>query len=362
MLNAKQNSSEAEIISQAGIEKAITIATNMAGRGTDIKPTEESLRLGGLFVLGTNKAESRRIDNQLKGRSGRQGNPGESRFFISLDDSLISRFSNQPKLKKVFASFGDKPIKGKLIVKTLKRAQIKIEGFNFDSRKNVLQYDDVIRQQRDLIYAQRDIIISQDDLIFVINRMMSSVVKEAILEFDNFKQQDGTIDVSKVVDVLNRIWFSTSEEKLKLEEIAGKSNEEITDIIEKKILKVYTELRKISIENTDEEFLKYHERQILLNTFDKNWQLQIDQMTKLRSSSSLASYAQKNPYQVYVEKGSELFEGLLKRIAHNTIRAIMSNRLTIKMEKAVETEEQKEEKKPVKKKEIIIKKNVNNKK
>lgn len=207
VLNAKQNASEADIIAHAGNFKAVTIATNMAGRGTDIKPTKEAIEAGGLYVMGTNRSEARRIDNQLIGRSGRQGDVGESKFFLSLDDKLIMRFSNSTKLKESFKKFEDQPISGKSIIRAIKRAQIKIEGFNFDSRKHVLQYDDVIRQQRDLIYAQRDIIIGKDDLMFVIERMTKSVIKELVTlpSFSSFRKEDGSIIVERLVGILNQL-------------------------------------------------------------------------------------------------------------------------------------------------------------
>lgn len=332
VLNAKQNGTEAEIIAGAGNEKAVTIATNMAGRGTDIKPTPKSLELGGLYVLGTNKAESRRIDNQLKGRSGRQGDIGESRFYLSIEDNLMSRFSNFDKIKKMFGDMGDKPIKGKAIYKAFNRAQIKIEGFNFDTRKNVLQYDDVIRLQRDLIYKQRDMIISQEDLIVVIQRMMKSVVKEAIADFQNFKKQDGSLDVEKMSNVLNKVWFNLTKFKLKPETLTGKMPEEIIEVIAKDLLEAYDQLRDNITDGLSESGLHDVERSILLQTFDNNWQVHIDQMTKLRSSSSLVSYAQQNPYQVFVEKGTELFNDLLKRISHNTVKLLMNNRYAIVQE------------------------------
>ncbi len=325
VLNAKQNQQEAEIIAKAGQIKAITIATNMAGRGTDIKPSPEALKLGGLYVLGTNKAESRRIDNQLRGRSGRQGDVGESRFYISLDDKLIKRFSNQKKLKKSFASYKDKPITGRLIVKYLNRAQKKIEGFNFDTRKNILQYDDVVRQQRDLIYAQRDIIISQEDLLNVINRMMNSVVSD-LVSFPVFLRTDGTLDLEKIVNSMNEVWFSFINFNLQAKDLNGLTKEELISKITNDLIESYDFLRQHLIDNVGEENAHHIEREIILMTFDQNWQLHIDQMSKLRSSSSLAHYAQKNPYQVYVEKGSELFKDLLQRISHNAIRVLMQNK------------------------------------
>lgn len=180
VLNAKQDASEAEIISKAGQAGAVTIATNMAGRGTDIKPTKEAIENGGLYVLGTEKAESRRIDNQLKGRSGRQGDIGYTKFFLSLDDQLILRFSVQDKWKEIFKEYGSDPIPGESIRSAFLRAQKKIEGFNYDSRKSVLNFDDVIRQQRDLIYEQRDLILQRDDLGSIIHKMFQVAVKQIV--------------------------------------------------------------------------------------------------------------------------------------------------------------------------------------
>lgn len=335
VLNAKQNEQEAEIIANAGIEKAITIATNMAGRGTDIKPTPESIKVGGLYVLGTNKSESRRIDNQLKGRSGRQGDVGESRFYLSIEDKLISRFSNQAKLKKMFKNQGELEIKSKSINKAMKTAQIKIEGFNFDSRKNVLQYDDVIRQQRDLIYSQRDIVISQNDLQFIISKMISSVVKDIINDnsFKSVRNKDNSINEEKLSSVLNSVWFTINGAKLTPEMFIGKTEGEMTQIIDKELQEAYLELRNNTIENISEEEMHNLEREIVIVTFDENWQMHIDKMSKLKTSSSMASYAQKNPYQVYVEKGAEFFGELLKRISHNTVKLITLNEYGRKEEK-----------------------------
>ncbi|CAM9100656.1 preprotein translocase subunit SecA [Mycoplasma marinum] len=322
VLNAKQDGKEADIISQAGRVGAITIATNMAGRGTDIKLDDEARKAGGLYVLGTDRAESRRIDNQLRGRSGRQGDVGESKFFLSLDDSLISRFSAKEKLKKTFASFKEKPISSKSMDKALTRAQKKIEGFNYDARKNVLQYDDVIRQQRNVIYNQRDIIISHGDLFNVIERMFIKVVQEIVL-FPQFTNQDGSVNVDEMSLSLNNVWFSSVDFKLEPAILTNLSINEISEFITKKLIDSYKEIRERIIEEANEEELHRFERMIILETFDANWQLHIDHMDKLRSSSSMASYAQKNPFQVFTEKGNELFAELVKRISHNTTRALM---------------------------------------
>ncbi|TCG11154.1 preprotein translocase subunit SecA [Mycoplasma todarodis] len=325
VLNAKQDGKEAEIISKAGEIGAVTIATNMAGRGTDIKLDDASKEAGGLFVLGTDRAESRRIDNQLRGRAGRQGDVGRSKFFLSLDDSLISRFSAQEKLKKSFASFKDKPISSKSMDKALTRAQKKIEGFNYDSRKNVLQFDDVIRQQRNAIYNQRDIIISQEDLLNVIHRMFKKVVQEVVL-FPQFQNQDDTINHEELANSLNNVWFENVEFKLIPAIITNLSVEELVEYISKELVKAYDEIRENAFEVIGEESTHDYERDLILETFDANWQLHIDHMDKLRSSSSMSSYAQKNPFQVFTEKGSELFDELIKRISHNTTRALMHRR------------------------------------
>ncbi len=325
VLNARQDKSEAEIISRAGQKGAITIATNMAGRGTDIKLSKESLALGGLYVLGTDRAESRRIDNQLRGRSGRQGDPGVSKFFLSLDDSLISRFSAKEKLQKSFASFKDKPISTKSMQKALERAQKKIEGFNYDSRKNVLQYDDVFRQQRNIMYNQRDIIISQEDLLSVIERMFKAVSRE-IITFKQFLNNDETINYSELSQVLNNVWFNSVEFKLEEAILSNLSKKDLKNFLAKKLFESYKELRDSYIEEMGEEEVQNLERYLILETFDANWQLHIDQMEKLRTSSSMSSYAQKNPFQVFTEQGTLLFNELVKRISHNVVRTLMKRK------------------------------------
>ncbi|MCP4336340.1 MAG: preprotein translocase subunit SecA [Mycoplasma sp.] len=323
LLNAKQDGKEADIIAEAGKKGAVTIATNMAGRGTDIKIQKDVIALGGLYVLGTDKSESRRIDNQLRGRSGRQGDIGESRFFLSLDDQLISRFSSQEKLKKTFKIFGEKPISTKAIVKALNRAQKKIEGFNFDSRKNVLQFDDVIRQQRDAIYKQRDMVISQRSISNIIERILSSVVKD-IVDFPQFIDKNNDIDIENLSLSLNQVWFANVKFNLEPAILSSLSKYEIIELLDKKMKESYKDISRDAIEKIGEDGFINNEKEILLETLDANWQLHIDQMDKLRMSSSLSSYAQKNPFQVFTEKGLELFQELIKRISHNSVRALMN--------------------------------------
>ncbi len=174
----------------------------MAGRGTDIKPSPEALALGGLYVLGTDKAESRRIDNQLRGRSGRQGDPGVSKFFLSIDDQLMRRFSNYEEFKEQFKNDGDKEVTTKSLLYGFSEAQKKIEGFNYDTRKNVLHYDDVIRQQRDLFYAQRDLILINDDIEFVINRMIKSNAN-SIVNMPKFKDKGNIFKYHDFIEYIN---------------------------------------------------------------------------------------------------------------------------------------------------------------
>ncbi|MCC3161096.1 MAG: preprotein translocase subunit SecA [Mollicutes bacterium PWAP] len=324
VLNAKQNLSEAEIISQAGNFKAITIATNMAGRGTDIQLTEESKKVGGLYVIGTNRSESRRIDNQLIGRSGRQGDLGSSKFYLSIEDTLMTRFSGFPKLKEKFESFKDDPIPGKPISKFFKNAQIKIEGLNYNQRKDILSYDDVIRQQRDLIYSQRDIILNATDLMVVIERFFISVPKD-FLKMDVYKTDDGHLNNEKAAISLNQIWFQFIETKINISKAKKMDNSQMTIYITECLNNAYKEIREKIKEIVGEENLVNVERDIILSNFDQAWINHIDKMSKLRSKSSMASYAQRNPYQVYVEEGTKLFSKLLETISHYSVLLLMTN-------------------------------------
>ena len=329
VLNAKNDFSEAQIIAKAGKYKAITISTNMAGRGTDIKIEKRVLEDGkGLFVLATDKAEARRIDNQLRGRSGRQGEYGESQFFISLDDQLISRFSSQEKLKKNFESYGDEPIVSNSMSRALLRAQKKIENMNFDSRKQVLDYDDVLRQQRDVMYAQRDIIIGYADLLSVINKLFASVCND-VPTLKPLLNEDKTINYSSLVKILNDLWFATTSKKLYESNLTSLHHADLIDLLTKKMTETYTILREGVLEKMGEEFMHNYEREMIINTFDQNWQNHIDKMDKLRSSVTLSSYAQKNPIQIYIKKGHDQFKELTRQISHNIARILLTDRFGV---------------------------------
>ncbi|ENY69598.1 Preprotein translocase SecA subunit [Mycoplasmopsis bovigenitalium 51080] len=326
VLNAKQNASEAEIIANAGQVKSVTIATNMAGRGTDIKLSREAKELGGLYVIGTDRAESRRIDNQLRGRSGRQGDPGVSKFYVSLDDQLMRRFSNYEEFKEQFADKGDSEITSKSLVKGFVEAQKKIEGFNYDSRKSVLHYDDVIRQQRDLFYAQRDLILVHDDLGFIIERMLKNAVN-TIVHNPMFLNKTGTFIYEKLFSYLNDEFLGKGiRDKFELDEISKIHENDMQDFLNNELLNKYKKWRQIYNEKTAENMVQYCEKQIVLSVSDRYWQNHINVMDKLRSNVNLVQYSQKNPYQVYTEEGTKKFNQMLANIATDVCRAIFNDR------------------------------------
>lgn len=327
VLNAKQNASEAEIISRAGQVKAVTIATNMAGRGTDIKPSAEALALGGLYVLGTDKAESRRIDNQLRGRSGRQGDPGVSKFFLSIDDQLMRRFSNYEEFKEQFKKDGDKKVTTKSLLYGFQEAQKKIEGFNYDTRKNVLHYDDVIRQQRDLFYAQRDLILINDDVEFVINRMIKSTAN-MITNMPKFKDKGNIFKYHDFIEYINETILGKGiRTKLLYEDIKDLHDNDLLQYVSEFLIASYHKWRDKALDNTDLAYVRWYEKNIVLRIIDKYWQNHIDTMDKLRSHTNLVQYAQKNPYQVYTQEGSKKFDEMLSNIAYDTMTEIFKDRL-----------------------------------
>lgn len=323
VLNAKQNASEADIIANAGQVKSVTIATNMAGRGTDIKLSEEAINLGGLYVLGTDKAESRRIDNQLKGRSGRQGDIGYSKFFLSLDDQLITRFSSRDRWKEIFSDAGSEEIPDKSLKKIFDKAQKKIEGFNYDSRKSVLNYDDVIRQQRDLIYTQRDMILYNEDLKYIIERMIIKSIQN-VINFDFLWKNKDEIDYDALAKYINEQWLVILE-PVKVEDLIKYHDDQLATFISNHIIEKYMFFRDRIIEKTSLDNMTTQERHIILQAFDVKWQQHIDTMDKLRSSSNLVQYSQKNPYQIYTEKGSEKFNIMVDDIALLSMNGLLNN-------------------------------------
>lgn len=321
VLNAKQNAAEAEIIAKAGEVGAVTIATNMAGRGTDIKLAKEALELGGLYVLGTDKAEARRIDNQLKGRSGRQGDVGTSKFFLSLEDQLMKRFSSYESFQEAYRDAGDKEITNKNLNFGFNHAQKKIEGFNYDSRKSVLNYDDVIRQQRDLIYSQRDLILLTEDASFIVERMIKFSIK-SITNNEEYKLHNGSFDYQSLVNFLNKNIGEVIKYQFSLEEVKMIHEQDLPEYISKKIIELYQIWKENALINYDAEYINEQLRHIILRILDDKWQNHINIMDKLRSNTNLVQYAQKNPYQTYTEEGTRKFESMLENIAYDVMLAV----------------------------------------
>lgn len=323
VLNAKQNAAEAEIIKKAGILGAITIATNMAGRGTDIKLGEGVKEVGGLYVLGTDKSESRRIDNQLKGRSGRQGDVGESKFFLSIEDRLIQRFSLQDKWKEIFKQFGDNKITGSQIVKAFERAQKKIEGFNYDSRKSILNYDDVVRKQREMLYKQRDLVLEIDDLSHVVQRMIINTSKQ-ILYTKDVILDNGLIDYDFLTKYINDSFFINfgQEYKINKADLIKLPIDILPRFFEEKLLDIFNSKNKLINENGSSLLFQDFLRSQIINNIDIYWQDHINTMDKLKSSTNVMQYSQKNPYQIYTEEGSAKFNEMIDDIALGSVKSI----------------------------------------
>lgn len=312
ILNAKNHAREAEIIGRAGEKGSITLATNMAGRGTDIKLGEGVVEIGGLAVLGTERNEARRIDSQLRGRAGRQGDPGFSRFYVSIEDDLMLRFGGE-KLKKVFASLGEDFIKSKMLTRSITRAQQKIEGLNFDARKNLLDYDNVIAQHREATYHQRDNILFSEDLLDLIKSMHRTVSRDLLNIFNKTVGKEQFIDYEQLVKgIENRI---IKPDILQTYELKRMSYEEVIDLISNKTNDFYLEKR----EKLNPIIIKQIEHNVILQTFDQYWTNHIDSLSKLRAGIHLRGYAQLNPLQAYIEEASKLFNRMKINVAHQVI-------------------------------------------
>ncbi len=312
VLNAKNHAREADIIAKAGRPKSVTIATNMAGRGTDIKLTEESRALGGLAVLGSERHESRRIDNQLRGRSGRQGDPGYSRFYVSMKDSLMVRFGGD-RLEGLFSSLGEQQIESKMVTKSIGQAQRRVEGYNFDMRKQLLDYDDVLRKQREIMYEQRDYVLENDDVHAIVHDMFDRVIASIVNANVDESRHEVNVNYESIINGLNMLGLE-EENIVKEEDLKGKSKEEMQTYCGDVYFKIYDD----KIEEFREQFLPF-EKTIVLRTMDRNWIEHIDMMSKLREGIHLRSYAQNNPLQAYVSEGYEMFEEMMERIAREVV-------------------------------------------
>ena len=325
VLNAKNHAREAEIIAKAGRPKSVTIATNMAGRGTDIKLTDESRALGGLVVLGSERHESRRIDNQLRGRSGRQGDPGYSRFYVSLKDELMIRFGGD-KFEKLFESMGDAQIESKMVTKSISQAQKRVEGYNYDVRKQLLDYDDVLRKQREIMYEQRNFVLENEDVHGIVRDMIDRVIDSVVDANVDHTRHDESVDYAGVLQGLELLGLE-EKDNLKLEEIQGKEKNDVTTYCAEKIFTLYDD----KIKDIRDEF-KQFEKTIVLRNMDRNWIEHIDIMDKLRNGIHLRSYAQNNPLQAYIQEGYEMFEEMQARIA----REVVFFALKVQVERKVE--------------------------
>ena len=317
VLNAKNHYREAQIIMNAGQRGAVTIATNMAGRGTDIKLGEGVRELGGLCVIGTERHESRRIDNQLRGRSGRQGDPGESQFYLSLEDDLMKRFGSE-RLKGVFErlNMSDEAIESRMLTRQVEAAQKRVEGNNYDTRKQVLQYDDVMREQREIIYAQRyDVITADRDLAPEIHAMIRRTIGRIVDAHARSKEDE------KLEAILNFAKYNLlPEDSISRSDLAGLSDQAIKDELFQRALKVYdSQVAKLR----DEDAVKEFQKVLILRVVDNKWTDHIDALDQLRNAVGLRGYAQNNPVVKYQAEGFRMFNDMIGSIEFDVTRLMM---------------------------------------
>ena len=330
VLNAKYHAQEAEIISHAGELGMVTIATNMAGRGTDIKLGEGVREAGGLKVLGTERHESRRIDNQLRGRSGRQGDPGESIFFISLEDDLMRIFGSE-KIQGVIDKLGleeTEAIESKMVTKAIENAQKKVEGNNFDIRKNLLGYDDVMNLQREVIYRQRTEVLEGKNLKEQIEGMIEEVISDSVNSHLSGEVQDIEAEIKTLLQYLEEICLPHGV--ITAEELADLSNEQIKGKLTEIVMNIY----KGKELEFGEEQLREIERVVLLRVVDQKWMAHIDNMDHLKQGMGLRAYKQQDPIQAYQMEGSAMFEEMIEGIKLETVKFLFH----VRVERPVERE------------------------
>lgn len=335
VLNAKNHAREAEIVAVAGQKNAVTIATNMAGRGTDIKLGEGVRELGGLCVLGTERHESRRIDNQLRGRSGRQGDPGYSRFYTSSEDDLLKRFGSDTFKSRIdmairLANGGDTslPLESKMFTKLVTNAQTRIEGANYDSRKNVLKYDDVIRKQRELFYDQRMHIIKDKTIEPIVNNLIKAGVENAAFaHMEQVGHGKYNINDEEITKEFNNQFFGQGAVDIGVIQTLDENKicDYLTDIAFKKL----EEKKAMFEDEIYQEFLKV----VVLRVFDTHWTEHIDKMSELRQGVSLQSYAQQNPFQIYQKEGVELFNKMMRNIETDVLKYLMRAQIRSNLER-----------------------------
>lgn len=330
VLNAKYHEKEAEIVSLAGQKGAVTIATNMAGRGTDIKLGEGVTDLGGLKIIGTERHESRRIDNQLRGRSGRQGDPGMSRFYISLEDDLMRIFGSE-RLASVVDKLGltdEDAIESKMVTGAIESAQKKVEGNNFDIRKNVVKYDDVMNMQREIIYKQRQTVLQGANIKDQIQDMIKDVISDAVSSHISGVEDTFKDELDKLIQYCEEIFLP--KETFTVESLEKLSDDEIKEAL----LKVATELYSEKEADFGEEQIREIERVILLKVVDSKWMDHIDDMDHLKQGIGLRAYKQQDPAQAYQMEGSDMFNEMIYNIKQETVKYLFH----VSMEKAPERE------------------------
>ncbi len=335
VLNAKNHAREAEIIAKIGLGKSVTIATNMAGRGTDIKLSDEVRELGGLCVIGTERHESRRIDNQLRGRSGRQGDPGYTQFYVSMEDELMVRFGTD-RIKVMMQNLGfdeNQAIRSKTFTKALSSAQARVEGNNFDIRKQLLQYDDVMNNQREIMYGRRNEILDSDS----IHDTVLDTIKNHISDFINSHiYPEGRLTNEDVIDIIEYVNENLLKKDIDKEELDNKTPEEMVDVITEKVMNEYEEkLAKIPAEIADE-----FEKAISLNVIDHHWTEHINTMSHLREGIYLRGYGQEDPLRAYTMEGFELFDKMMQQIDHDITVMLAKSEINQNVERKSVTKKQ----------------------
>jgi len=358
VLNAKQHAREAEIVAEAGQKYAVTIATNMAGRGTDIKLGEGVAEVGGLHIIGTERHESRRIDNQLRGRAGRQGDPGSSQFFISLEDELMKKFGSE-NIKGMMERLGmdeDTPIESRMVSKAIESSQKRVEGANFDTRRMVLQYDDVMNQQRMIIYKQRREVLEAESLEPIVLGMLKSHVQRLVDIHcpEGIEQEEWDLD--KLMDHCHNTFLPAGH--ITVKDIWGKEREEIIEVFENTIEKIY----RARIEEMGEENFREFEKVVVLRAVDSKWMDHIDAMDQFRQGVYLRAYGQIDPLREYQIEGFEMFNSMIASIEEEVSLYIMKAQIGNNLERQEVAKgqavasgggEDKVEKKPVRKEEKV---------
>jgi len=330
VLNAKYHEREADIVSHAGSLGMVTIATNMAGRGTDIKLEEGVVEAGGLKIIGTERHESRRIDNQLRGRAGRQGDVGSTRFYISLEDDLMRIFGSE-RLQGVVGKLGltdEDAIESKMVSGAIESAQKKVEGNNFDIRKNVVQYDDVMNQQREIIYKQRTEVLQGDNIKDQIEEMIKDIIFDAVDSHITGDEETFDEELAKLVDYLEEIYLP--KDMISVDELSKSSNDEIKD----KLLEIAKNIYGQKEEDFGEEQIREVERVILLRVVDSKWMDHIDDMEHLKQGIGLRAYKQQDPTQAYQMEGSDMFAEMIGNIKIEAVKYLFH----VQIEKAPERE------------------------